>query len=217
MINEFTAIFVFLIIVSFYVNRYKRKQKLNNAAKVFIQSPYDHWEFLKRLEMIIRMKTEEFDICIIGGGSSAVGYTMYAAKYGLKVLMIKDSVFVSETILKNIKIIHCGIRYLAKAFRTLYINYLKIFTEALSERNTLMNILDLICFPLMIFFPVYQTYMIPYYWIGIKIYDYMFDTASLGSYTFTSKAKNIKRFLVVEKENLKERVYYFDSQFDDQD
>jgi glycerol-3-phosphate dehydrogenase len=81
-----------------------------------------------------RLQTEEFDICIIGGGASGAGCALDAALRGLKVALIEKEDFAAETSSKSTKLIHGGVRYLEQAFKNFDFAQLKQVRHGLEER-----------------------------------------------------------------------------------
>lgn len=65
-----------------------------------------------RANHLDRIKTEELDFLIIGGGINGVGIARDAAMRGLKVAVVEESDFCSGTSSKSSKMFHGGIRYL---------------------------------------------------------------------------------------------------------
>ena len=68
---------------------------------------------------IQRLRNEEFDLCIIGGGASGAGCALDAALRGLKVALVEKTDFAAETSSRSTKLIHGGVRYLEQAFKNL--------------------------------------------------------------------------------------------------
>ncbi|MDP5140621.1 MAG: glycerol-3-phosphate dehydrogenase/oxidase, partial [Spirosomaceae bacterium] len=66
---------------------------------------------MNRKENIQQLKTETFDICVIGGGASGAGAALEAATRGLKVALIERKDFSAETSSRSTKLIHGGVRY----------------------------------------------------------------------------------------------------------
>ncbi|MES2856363.1 MAG: FAD-dependent oxidoreductase, partial [Bdellovibrionota bacterium] len=83
-----------------------------------------------RAGFIERMKTETFDLVIIGGGITGAGAARDAASRGMKVALIEAKDFAIGTSSRSSKLIHGGIRYLEN------LEFGLVF-EALSERRLL--------------------------------------------------------------------------------
>lgn len=67
---------------------------------------------LHRFETIARLKSEVFDLVIIGGGITGAGIALDAASRGMKVALLEKQDFASGTSSKSTKLIHGGLRYL---------------------------------------------------------------------------------------------------------
>lgn len=67
---------------------------------------------LHRFETIARLKSEVFDLVIIGGGITGAGVALDAASRGMKVALLEKQDFASGTSSKSTKLIHGGLRYL---------------------------------------------------------------------------------------------------------
>ena len=55
----------------------------------------------------------------------------------------------------------------------------------------------------------------PYYWVGIKMYDLVSGRKLLKSSYMMSKARALERFPMLKREQLKAALVYFDGQMDD--
>ncbi|MCZ6693651.1 MAG: glycerol-3-phosphate dehydrogenase/oxidase [Bacteroidetes bacterium] len=65
-----------------------------------------------RDKMISKMKVEEYDLLIIGGGITGAGIALDAASRGLKTALVERDDFASGTSSRSTKLIHGGLRYL---------------------------------------------------------------------------------------------------------
>jgi glycerol-3-phosphate dehydrogenase len=61
---------------------------------------------------IERLKSEQFDVLVIGGGITGVGVALDAASRGLRTALVEKDDFSSGTSSKSSKLIHGGLRYL---------------------------------------------------------------------------------------------------------
>lgn len=67
---------------------------------------------IHRFEAVARLKSEVFDLVIIGGGITGAGIALDAASRGMKVAVLEKRDFASGTSSKSTKLIHGGLRYL---------------------------------------------------------------------------------------------------------
>ena len=65
-----------------------------------------------RSEYIKTLKTEQFDLVVIGGGITGAGIALDAATRGLKVALVEKQDFAFGTSSRSTKLIHGGLRYL---------------------------------------------------------------------------------------------------------
>jgi len=113
-----------------------------------------------------------YDIAIIGAGINGAGIARDATGRGLKVLLIESSDIGSATSSASSKLIHGGIRYLE--------NYeFKLVAEALSERETIIDIATHLTHPMQFVMPhvpgLRPLWMIK---LGLLLYDRIGGTAS---------------------------------------
>lgn len=102
-----------------------------------------------RIQNIEKMKTQEFDLLIIGGGINGAGVARDACMRGMKVALIEARDFASGTSSRSSKLIHGGIRYLEnKEFHLVF--------EALSERRKLLEMAPHLVHPMKFLIPLYQ-------------------------------------------------------------
>lgn len=170
---------------------------------------------LSRSEIIAKLKTEKFDILIIGGGATGAGALLEASSRGLKAALIEQSDFASETSSRSTKLIHGGVRYLENAVKKLDLKEYELVRDALSERQYFLQNAPHLSNPLAIITPVYSWFDAIYYWMGLKTYDFVAGKASFGKSEFLSYKETISLFPKINKENLKGSVRYYDGQFND--
>lgn len=67
---------------------------------------------IHRFGAVAKLKSEVFDLVIIGGGITGAGIALDAASRGMKVALLEKRDFASGTSSKSTKLIHGGLRYL---------------------------------------------------------------------------------------------------------
>ena len=77
-----------------------------------------------------RLRTEQFDVLVVGGGITGVGVALDAASRGLRTALVEREDFASGTSSKSSKLIHGGLRYLQQG-------EVGLVYEALHERQRL--------------------------------------------------------------------------------
>jgi glycerol-3-phosphate dehydrogenase len=169
---------------------------------------------MNRLENLERLKSEAFDICIIGAGASGSGLALDATLRGLKVALIDRDDFSSETSSKSTKLIHGGVRYLEQAFKNLDFGQLKQVRHGLAERKFLLSNGAHLSKPLGILTPVFSYWEGLYYTIGLKLYGWFAKNDKLPAARWLSK----KEMFMVSPDihpSAHSAVMYFDGQLDD--
>ncbi|CAB4571853.1 unannotated protein [freshwater metagenome] len=83
-----------------------------------------------RADQISRLKSESFDVIVIGGGITGVGVALDAASRGLRTALVERDDFASGTSSKSSKLVHGGLRYLQQG-------EVRLVYEALYERQRL--------------------------------------------------------------------------------
>lgn len=200
--------------VSFLYKRHK-KRKLKQIADDFFGKHDLNWKPKKRKEIIKDLKEINFDILIVGGGSSGVGCAVDAILRGFSVGIIESNDFGSGTSSKSTKLLHGGVRYLEKAVNDIDFSQFNLVSEALNERTVVMSTCPFLSRPIEIIFPLYKKILLPYYYILLKLYDWISGKRTLGKSKFLSKEETINNFPNIRKRKLVGSISYLDGQFYD--
>jgi glycerol-3-phosphate dehydrogenase len=170
---------------------------------------------MQREHQLEQLKTQVFDLLVIGGGATGSGIALDAATRGLKVALVERDDFASGTSSKSTKLIHGGVRYLELAVKKFDRSQLHLVRDALHERATLLKLAPHLTRPLSIVTPLYKWMEVPYYRIGLKMYDWLAGRSNLYPSRFM-KAEEVRRqFPLLKSEKLRGGVVYYDGQFDD--
>lgn len=153
-------------------------------------------------------KNKVWDIAIIGGGASGLGVALDAASRGLAVVLFEKADFAKGTSSRSTKLIHGGVRYLAQG-------QLSLVFEALKERGLLLKNAPHLTHKQSFLIPIYSLWDRIQYSIGLKLYDWMAGSLSLGSSKFISKEETLRRLPHLQAKELQGAVSYYDGQFDD--
>lgn len=86
----------------------------------------------KRRSALERLRNEQFDVLVVGGGITGAGVALDAAARGLRTALIDQSDFAAGTSSKSSKLIHGGLRYLQQGD-------VALVYEALHERQRLLR------------------------------------------------------------------------------
>jgi glycerol-3-phosphate dehydrogenase len=170
---------------------------------------------MNRSENLTRLQTENFDICIIGGGASGAGCALDAALRGYRVALIDKKDFASETSSRSTKLIHGGVRYLEQAFTKLDFAQLKQVRHGLEERRIVIKNAPHLARPLALLTPVFSWIEGLYYSIGLKMYDWFANDDTLPKGKWLSKKEVMGRMPTLDKNKLHSAVLYYDGQHDD--
>ncbi|MBV8417119.1 MAG: FAD-dependent oxidoreductase, partial [Verrucomicrobia bacterium] len=149
-----------------------------------------------------------WDCLVIGGGATGLGTAVEAASRGLRTLLVEKTDFAKGTSSRATKLAHGGVRYLAQG-------NISLVREALNERGLMIKNAPHLAHPLRFIIPAYGFWEIPYYGVGLGIYDFMSGKLSLGRSKTLSRAQTIEHLPTVEQNRLKGGILYFDGQFDD--
>uniref|UniRef100_A0A8C4V4P3 Glycerol-3-phosphate dehydrogenase n=2 Tax=Falco TaxID=8952 RepID=A0A8C4V4P3_FALTI len=172
--------------------------------------------FPTREQQILALQTTgEFDVLVIGGGATGCGCALDAVTRGLKTALLERGDFSSGTSSRSTKLIHGGVRYLQKAIMKLDFEQYKMVKEALEERANLLEIAPHLSAPLPIMLPVYKWWQLPYYWLGIKLYDLVAGSQCLRSSYVLSKSRALELFPMLRKDELVGAIVYYDGQHND--
>jgi len=85
-----------------------------------------------RSSSIHALRSEQFDLTVIGGGITGAGVALDAAARGMRVALIEAGDFASGTSSKSSKLVHGGLRYLQQG-------EIGLVYEALAERQRLLR------------------------------------------------------------------------------
>ena len=169
---------------------------------------------MNRNSNLNRLKNEEFDLCIIGGGASGAGCALDAVLRGFKVALIEKEDFAAETTSKSTKLIHGGVRYLEQAFKNLDFKQLKQVQHGLAERHNVIKNAPHLAHPLALMTPVYSWFEAIYFTIGLKMYSWFAKNDPLPKSQWLSRKKTFERIPTLAK-TVHSSVLYYDGQLDD--
>lgn len=156
----------------------------------------------------VRRREKPWNIIIIGGGASGVGSAVDAASRGFDVLLLEQSDFGKGTSSRSTKLIHGGVRYLEQG-------NVSLVMEALKERGILRQNAPHLVHDLAFVVPNYDWWEMPFYGVGLKIYDLLAAKYRFGKSKILSKREILKRLPTIKTEGLRGGVIYYDGQFDD--
>ena len=153
-------------------------------------------------------KVKEWDVIIIGGGSTGLGIALDSVTRGYKTLLLEQLDYAKGTSSRSTKLVHGGVRYLAQA------NF-SLVKEALKERGLLEQNAPHLVKNQTFLIPNYTWWEGPYYTLGLKAYDFLAGKLSLGASKHVSKSETIRKLKTIKRDKLRGSVSYQDGQFDD--
>lgn len=162
-----------------------------------------------RESRVEKLRSQQFDVIVIGGGITGAGIALDAASRGLRVALIEKSDFASGTSSRSTKLIHGGLRYLAQ-FR------FRLTREALSERGVLQRLAPHLVEPIPFLFPIYNS-RIEVFRVntGLWLYDLMAGLRKTKVHRKLSRAETLARAPYLKPEGLRAGFLYYDAQTDD--
>jgi glycerol-3-phosphate dehydrogenase len=155
-----------------------------------------------------KKKDQLWDIIVIGGGATGLGAALDGASRGYKTLLLEQADFAKGTSSRSTKLVHGGVRYLAKGDIFLVL-------EALHERGLILKNAPHLTSDQEFIIPVYTIWDAILYTVGLKFYDLLAGRLSMGRSCFIGRDKTIDRLPCLNKKRLKGGVVYHDGQFDD--
>jgi glycerol-3-phosphate dehydrogenase len=130
---------------------------------------------LPRFRNVARLRNEQFDVLVIGGGINGAGIArdLVLRDPGMRVALVEKNHFASGTSGKNSQLIHGGLRYLKYA-------EFHLVHEALRERSTLLAMSGGLVEPLEFLIPCYGSVDRWFYGAGLALYDLLSGAHSIG-------------------------------------
>ena len=179
------------------------------AAALQPDQPWD------RSAQVEALKQADVDVLVIGGGASGAGVLLDALSRGLSAALVDRQDFMAGTSSRSTKLIHGGVRYLEQAFKTLDYGKYNLVREALAERKRMLQMAPHLAWPLTLVTPVKSLIGLPYYRMGLGLYDFLSGSERLGKSRIESKSELKRACPSLNIEPLKGGVSYMDGQFDD--
>lgn len=164
---------------------------------------------LQREEVLDKIRASpQWDMIVIGGGATGLGVAVEAASRGYQTLLLEAHDFSQATSSRSTKLVHGGVRYLPQG-------NIKLVFEALRERSRILRNAPRLAHPRAFIVPAYALWHLPFYGVGIALYDLLAGRESLGRPSLLSTARVRAALPTVDSRGLKGGILYYDGQFDD--
>jgi glycerol-3-phosphate dehydrogenase len=164
---------------------------------------------LSRNENLERLRAGgTWDVVVIGGGATGLGSAVDAAARGYRTVLLEARDFSQGTSSRSTKLIHGGVRYLAQGD-------IPLVREALHERGLLFRNAPHLVHARDFVVPAYRWRELPFYGIGLKVYDLLAGRSNLGSSRWIGPAEVGERIPTISRIGLRGGIVYTDGQFDD--
>ncbi|MEW6281973.1 MAG: FAD-dependent oxidoreductase, partial [Candidatus Eremiobacterota bacterium] len=179
------------------------------------QLPEYGWTVPTRTRQVDRLKSESFDVIVIGGGATGTGTALEAARRGLKVAALEAWDFSAGTSSKSTKLIHGGVRYLEKAVKNLDKEQFDLVQEGLHERGTFLEMAPHLTDEVKLVTPCYKAWEVPYFFAGLWLYDRIAGQAGLSATRMMTAGTAKQQIPELKDAGLAGAVEYSDGEFND--
>jgi glycerol-3-phosphate dehydrogenase len=152
--------------------------------------------------------TPQWDVVVVGGGATGLGTALEAATRGHRTLLLEAEDFAKGTSSRSTKLVHGGVRYLQQG-------NVKLVLEALRERGRMLRNAPHLAHKRAFVIPAYAYWELPFYGVGLTLYDVLAGKERLGRSRILSKTEVETALPTVKQEGLKGGILYYDGQFDD--
>ena len=153
-------------------------------------------------------ETQPWDVLVIGGGATGLGTAVEAASRGYRTLLVERSDFAKGTSSRSTKLVHGGVRYLEQLNLTLVM-------DALRERGHMLRNAPHLVHDMSFVVPAYSYASLPYYGLGLKVYERLSGRLSFGRSELLSRKSTLEKLPELMEHGLRGGILYHDGQFDD--
>ncbi len=163
-----------------------------------------------RDEALRRLREEELDVLVIGGGVVGTGCALDAATRGLKVGLVEARDYAAGTSSRSTKLFHGGLRYLEQ------LNFSLVF-EALRERRLVLETLcPHLAEPVAFIYPLQKRVDRGYVGLGMGVYDVMGAGRGVPSHVkHLTRRKTKESFPSGKRSSIRGAVRFYEGRVDD--
>jgi glycerol-3-phosphate dehydrogenase len=175
-----------------------------------LNGQHDSLREVKREDYIARLKSEAFDLLIIGGGITGAGIALDAASRGLKTALVEKNDFAFGTSSRSTKLIHGGLRYL----KQLEFGLVK---EVGSERAVVHKLAPHLVVPEKMLLPLYEKrgFGSVLTSIGLKLYDFLAGVKPEDQRRMLTRSQTLKQEPLLDPRDVKGGAIYAEYRTDD--
>jgi glycerol-3-phosphate dehydrogenase len=157
-----------------------------------------------------RLRDEQFDVVVIGGGVVGSGAALDAATRGLKVALVEARDLASGTSSRSSKLFHGGLRYLEQL-------EFGLVREALHERELMLTRLaPHLVKPVSFLYPLaHRIWERPYVAAGLALYQTLGGARSVPGQRHLTRAGALRLAPALKRDTLVGGVHYYDAITDD--
>lgn len=157
-----------------------------------------------------RMKEEEYDVVIIGGGITGAGIALDASDRGMKVALVEMQDFAQGTSSRSTKLVHGGLRYLKQL-------QVGVVAETGRERAIVYENGPHVTTPEWMLLPMHKggTFGKFSTSIGLAMYDRLAGVKKSERKKMLNKKETLEKEPLVKKDGLKGGGYYVEYRTDD--
>ncbi|MFT8321564.1 MAG: glycerol-3-phosphate dehydrogenase/oxidase [Bacillus sp. (in: firmicutes)] len=165
---------------------------------------------INRNAMEKQLKTEKFDVLIIGGGITGAGIALDAATRGMKTALVEMQDFSAGTSSRSTKLVHGGLRYLKQM-------EVKMVAEVGKERAIVYENGPHVTTPEWMLLPFHAggTFGKMTTSFGLRLYDFLAGVKKEERRVMFSKEETLAKEPLIKKEGLKGGGYYVEYRTDD--
>jgi glycerol-3-phosphate dehydrogenase len=165
---------------------------------------------IDRAKLVSRLKSETWDILVIGGGITGAGIALDAATRGLKTALIEKNDFASGTSSRSTKLVHGGLRYLKQL-------EFALVSEVGRERAIVHANAAHLVIPEKMLMPLIKggTYGRLASSVGLEVYDILANVKKEDRRHMLSKEETLKVEPLLNEEVLLGSGYYSEYRTDD--
>ncbi|XP_034471595.1 glycerol-3-phosphate dehydrogenase, mitochondrial [Drosophila innubila] len=196
------------------------KGMFSSLGNIFCRNQSDECEvnwtrIPTRRQQLSSLRQEDFDVLVIGGGAIGCGCALEAATRGLKTALIEAGDFGNGASCKSSKLVEGGSSYLQAAIQGADLQQIYMLQQVLTERATMLRIAPHLNRVQPMLMPIYSPLRLPFYWLGLKVYDAMAGMANVRASHFLSQEDTLNEFPLLRRQGLLGSLVYYDGQMDD--